>query len=126
MYLADRLKRFRAAKQLSQGDIEKRSGLRRCYISRVENGITVPSIKNLQKISNALEIPMYQLFLVDDEPPLGLTPRTNVTRDWTTTRSGLKYMGRLTHALSQISDRNLEVLLATAGHMVRKNNRDGR
>lgn len=126
MYLAGRLKRFREAKQLSQGDIEKRSGLRRCYISRVENGVTVPSVENLQKITNALEIPMYQLFLVEDEPAFAPAPPPNGTRDWSTTRAGLKYMGRLTHTLSQLSERNLEVLLATAGRMVRNSSRNGR
>ena len=69
MYIADRLRRFRQAKNLSQGDIEKRTGLLRCYISRVEN-VTVPSIETLEKITCALEIPLYQLFYTDEEQPL--------------------------------------------------------
>ncbi len=44
MIIADRLRALREEKKLSQGDIEKRSGLLRCYISRVENGDTVPAI----------------------------------------------------------------------------------
>jgi hypothetical protein len=40
--IGDRLRAVREAKNLSQDDIEERTGLLRCYISRVENGHTVP------------------------------------------------------------------------------------
>jgi transcriptional regulator with XRE-family HTH domain len=56
------LKELRESKELSQGDIEKRCGLLRCYISRVENGHTVPSVETLEKMARALEVPMYRLF----------------------------------------------------------------
>ena len=62
MVIGDRLKALRESKDLSQGDIEKRTGLLRCYISRVENGHTVPAVSTLEKLARALEIPMYQLF----------------------------------------------------------------
>ena len=54
---------------MSQGDIEKRTGLLRVYISRVENGHTVPSIETLAKYAQALEIPLYQLFYDGEEAP---------------------------------------------------------
>ena len=60
---------MKTGKQLSQGDIEKRTGLLRCYISRVENGHTVPAIETLEKMARALEIPLYQLFYDGNEPP---------------------------------------------------------
>src|SRR5213078_821500 len=69
MVISDRLRALREEKQLSQGDIEKRTGLLRCYISRVENGHTVPAIETLEKLARALEIPLYQLFYDGDEPP---------------------------------------------------------
>ena len=62
MYVAARLREFREAKNLSQGDIEQRTGLLRCYISRVENGHTVPVLETLEKFCRALEVPLYQLF----------------------------------------------------------------
>ncbi len=62
MMIGNRLKELRESKQLSQGDIEKRTGLLRCYISRVENGHTVPAIETLEKMARALEVPMYRLF----------------------------------------------------------------
>jgi transcriptional regulator with XRE-family HTH domain len=60
--IGDRLKEIRESKELSQGDIESRTGLLRCYLSRVENGHTVPSIETLEKIARAMQIPMYQIF----------------------------------------------------------------
>ena len=68
MVIGDRLRELREAKNLSQGDIEKRTGLFRCYTSRVENGHTVPSVETLEKYASALEIPLYKLFYDDTEP----------------------------------------------------------
>src|ERR1019366_7716880 len=62
MVIGERLKALREAKQLSQGDIEKRIGLLRCYISRVENGHTVPAIETLEKLARGMEVALYQLF----------------------------------------------------------------
>jgi transcriptional regulator with XRE-family HTH domain len=56
---------YRLQKGLSQGDIEKRTGLLRCYLSRVENGHTVPSLDTLAKIAQALDIPLAQFFAED-------------------------------------------------------------
>ena len=69
MIIGDRLRALREEKKLSQGDIEKRTGLLRCYISRVENGHTVPAIETLEKMARALEVPLYQLFYDGEEPP---------------------------------------------------------
>src|SRR5260370_27766909 len=69
MIIGDRLRALREEKKLSQGDIEKRTGLLRCYISRVENGHTVPAIETLEKMARALEVPLYQLFYEGQEPP---------------------------------------------------------
>src|ERR1700675_1225894 len=69
MIIGDRLREMREGKKLSQGDIEKRTGLLRCYISRVENGHTVPAIETLEKLARALEVPLYHLFYDGEEPP---------------------------------------------------------
>src|SRR5436305_14894043 len=69
MIIGTRLRKLREDKKLSQGDIEERTGLLRCYISRVENGHTVPSLETLERLASALEIPLYQLFYEGDEPP---------------------------------------------------------
>jgi transcriptional regulator with XRE-family HTH domain len=61
MNIAKRLRELREAKGLSQGDIERRSGLLRSYISRVEGGYTAPSLTTLEKFAKALDVEPYQL-----------------------------------------------------------------
>ena len=114
MNICHRLRRLREWKNLSQGDIEKRTGLLRCYISRVENGHTVPSVETLEKISRALEIPMYQLFIgVDDgeEPKLSL----NGKRD----RKGDRILARFRTLLPRMRESDRSLLLNTAMTMAR-------
>ena len=81
MLVGNRLKELRESKELSQGDIEKRTGLLRCYISRVENGHTVLAIETLEKMARALEVPMYRLFH-DGEVPEGLSKPKPLKHDW--------------------------------------------
>jgi transcriptional regulator with XRE-family HTH domain len=69
MVICDRLRALREEKKLSQGDIEKRTGLLRCYISRVENGHTVPTVETLEKMARALDVPLYRLFYDGEAPP---------------------------------------------------------
>ena len=69
MIIGDRLREFREAKNLSQGDIATKTGLIRSYVSRVENGHTNPSVETLEKFARALEVPMYQLLYDGEEPP---------------------------------------------------------
>jgi transcriptional regulator with XRE-family HTH domain len=60
--IGKRLRDLRDEQHLSQGEIERRTGLLRCYISRVENGHTIPAIETLEKLATALEVPFWQLF----------------------------------------------------------------
>ena len=69
MVIGDRLRALREEKKFSQGEIEKRTGLLRCYISRIECGHTVPAVETLEKFARALEVPMYRLFYDGKEPP---------------------------------------------------------
>lgn len=69
LMIGERLRTIRESKNLSQGDIEKRTGLIRCYTSRVENGHTVPSVETLAKYAQALDIPLYQIFYDGEAAP---------------------------------------------------------
>jgi transcriptional regulator with XRE-family HTH domain len=62
MNIGETIRNFRLQKGMSQGDIEKRTGLLRCYLSRVENGHTIPSLDTLSKIASSLEIPLGHFF----------------------------------------------------------------
>ena len=69
MLIGERIRMLRERRGLTQGDIEERTGLLRCYTSRVENGHTVPSLETIEKIARALEMPLYQVFYDGDKPP---------------------------------------------------------
>src|ERR1700722_10811555 len=69
MIIGDRLRELRQQRNLSQEEIENRTGLLRCYISRVENGHTVPAFETIEKFARALEVPLYQLFYEGEAPP---------------------------------------------------------
>ena len=69
MTIGDSVRELREAKELSQGDIENRTGLLRCYISQIENGDTLPTLETLEKLARALEVPLYRLFYNGEEPP---------------------------------------------------------
>ncbi len=77
MLIGQRIRQLREQKNLSQGDVEKASGLLRCYISRVEHGHTVPSLETMEKFAAALDVPLYRLFYTGEDPPSTphLTPR---------------------------------------------------
>jgi len=62
MNIGETIRTYRLQKGMSQGDIEKRTGLLRCYLSRVENGHTIPSLDTLAKIASAMELPLAQFF----------------------------------------------------------------
>ena len=86
MVIGNRLRELRESKNLSQGDIEKRTGLLRCYISRVENGHTVPAIETLEKMARALEVPIYRLFY-DGDVPSGLSKSVPTEKSCSTSRA---------------------------------------
>ena len=77
MLIGERLRQLREEKSLSQGDVEKASGLLRCYISRVEHGHTVPSLETLERFAAAFDVPLYRLFYTGEDTPHtpNLTPR---------------------------------------------------
>lgn len=66
MNIGETIRNFRLQKGMSQGDIEKRTGLLRCYLSRVENGHTIPSLDTLAKIASAMDTPLGQFFTSDN------------------------------------------------------------
>jgi len=80
MFIGARIRKLRQEKGLSQGDIEARTGLLRCYISRVEHGHTVPSLETMERFAAGLDMPLYQLFYRGEETPPtnNLTPRVTV------------------------------------------------
>src|SRR5207247_9374398 len=102
MIIGDRLRDLREAKQLSQGDIEKRTGLLRCYLSRVENGHTAPAIETLEKMARALEVPMYLFFYEGEELPEVPKPVTGNGDQWGTSGGGGRYLFKVRRAVDYL------------------------
>ena len=121
MVIGKRLRQLREEKKLSQGDIEKRTGLLRCYTSRVENGHTVPSVDTLEKYARALEVPIYKLFHEGDGRPLH--PKVLVTKrdnEWGAKGKEHEELRKFAGLLSRLDARQRELILHTALQMARK------
>ena len=121
MIVGDRLRAVREMKNMSQGDIEKRTGLLRCYISRVENGHTVPAIETLEKMARAMEIELYQLFY--DPKQSGKEPQELKLPNYPVaklTRKDTNVMSRLGKLIAQMDDRNKALLVTIAQKMVKE------
>ena len=126
MVLCDRLRELRESKNLSQGDIEKRTGLLRCYISRVENGHTVPAIETLEKLARALEVPLYQLFYDGEKPPQIPNLLKRKTSDdivWGNSGKSALYLHKLRKCLSKAGDKDRKILLSFAQKLASGRNR---
>src|ERR1700731_339768 len=122
MPISNRLKALRESKELSQGDIEKRTGLLRCYISRVENGHTVPVIETLEKLARALEVPLYQLFYDGEEPPkLPNLPNRKTSDEiaWGSSGEAARFFNQLRRQLSRMDKDDRLLLLFMAQKMAR-------
>ena len=122
MIIGDHLRALREEKNLSQGDIEKRTGLLRCYISRVENGHTVPAIETLEKMARALEIPMYQMFYDGDEPPkLPNLPKGKSDEDlWGSSGKDARFLNKLRRLLGKADANDRKLVLHMAQKMARR------
>lgn len=117
MIIGDRLRSIREEKKLSQGDIEGRTGLSRCYVSRVENGHTLPVVETIEKFARALEVPMYQLFYDGEKPPeLPHLPKTKTAEKiaWGSTGKDARYLTRFRRLLAKTNDRDRKLLLSFA------------
>jgi transcriptional regulator with XRE-family HTH domain len=115
MVIAERLKALREQKNLSQGDIEKRTGLLRCYISRVENGHTVPAIETLEKMARAMEVPLYQLFYDSEQPP---APKPKlVGKGWGSSGRDARTLDKFRRLFGQTDAANVNLLLFLAQKM---------
>jgi transcriptional regulator with XRE-family HTH domain len=104
MKIGTTIRGYRLQKGLSQGDIEKRTGLLRCYLSRVENGHTVPSLETLAKIAQALDLPLAQFFA--DEALSEELTNQRLTDD------ELRFLTQIRRYSSNLNDSDRKLLLA--------------
>src|SRR5258708_138238 len=108
MNIGETVRNYRLRKGMSQGDIEKRTGLLRCYLSRVENGHTIPSLDTLSQIASAME-PRLGPFFADPHPngKSGLPPLTE---------DEVRFLTQIRRYSSNLNDSDRKLVIA----MVRK------
>ena len=106
------IRSYRGQRGLSQGDIERRTGLLRCYLSRVENGHTVPSLETLAKIAEAMDISLADFF------PGTETPRDRETQKalGELSQDEIRFLAEIKKFSTSLSDGDKRLVLA----MIRK------
>jgi transcriptional regulator with XRE-family HTH domain len=122
MIIGERLRLLREYRNLSQGDVERRTGLLRCYISRVENGHTVPSVETLEKIARGLDLPLYAV-LYEDSETLG-RPRNRINDNgWGSSGKAARFLGKLRRYLPRMNERDKAILMSTVSQMAARSDR---
>jgi len=112
-----RLRELRRSKNLSQGDIEKKTGLLRCYTSRVENGHTIPTVETLVKYAAVLEVPVYRFFYEGDTPADVPQLRRYITAEWGATAKESNELHKFAKLFSQMKSRHRNLLVGLAQRM---------
>jgi len=123
MIIGERLRALREEKKFSQGEVEKRTGLLRCYISRVEHGHPVPAVETLEKFARALEVPMDQLFYDGEEPPkLPNLPKRKTANDilWGSKGKDARLLTQFCRLFSRMEEGDLGMVLFMAQKMARR------
>jgi transcriptional regulator with XRE-family HTH domain len=119
--IGERLRHLRELKKQSQGDAEEKTGLLRCYISRVENGHTVPALETLEKFAHAYQVPIYQMFYDGIDV---LRPRNGIDSEdkgWAGSRASVSYLHKLRNYLGKINAQDRLALLHLARATARRN-----
>jgi transcriptional regulator with XRE-family HTH domain len=122
MLIGQELRALREAKNLSQRDIEHRTGLIRAYTSRVENGHTIPSVGTLEKYAYALGVPLYALFI--DGQPVN-RPKLPESQDNGSNGTDWRELRRFARAFKRLGHRERELLLVLAQKMAGRHTRAG-
>lgn len=110
MNIGETIRTLRLQKGMSQGDIEKRTGLLRCYLSRVENGHTIPSLDTLAKIAAAMDIPLAQFF-TDDSASEATRPLHQLSED------EVRFLTQIRRYSSGLNDSDRKLVLAMVKKM---------
>ena len=123
MVIGERLRALREEKNFTQGEVEKRTGLLRTYVSRVENGHAVPSVETLEKLARALEAPIYQLFYDGEEPPALPNIQKRKTADdtaWGSIGKEARWLYKFRRLLSRMEESDRKVLMSMAQQLARR------
>lgn len=118
MLIGQKLRDIREAKNMSQVEIAEATGLVQPYVSRVENGHTIPGVETLEKWASALKIPLYQILYEGDEPPKPLKLSGNNSQElWGNSGRDSHDLKRLRQFLAKMSEAERDLLMSLASRM---------
>jgi transcriptional regulator with XRE-family HTH domain len=120
MLIANRLRQLRESKNWSQGDIEKRTGLLRCYTSRLENGHTIPSVETLEKLAAAFDVPLWKIFYEGDQPARPLLPSRKSPHSTMESVKDRKFYLKLSRLLGRMTEKDRHLLFFAVQMMARR------
>jgi len=120
MVIGDRLRQLRESKLWSQGDIEKRTGLLRCYTSRLENGHTVPSIETLEKFAAVFDVPLWKIFYEGDQPTTPLLSSRDLGQSEIVSAKDRKFYLKLARLLGRMTEKDRHLLFYAVQKMARR------
>ncbi len=123
MIIGDRLRELREQKGLTRIQMEKRTGLLRSYLCRVEKGHTVPAVDTLEKLALGLRMPLYKLFCSGTKPPKSPGTLNNwggAGALWGSTKKQARLLARFRRAFSRIEERERQLLLTMAQEMAQE------
>jgi len=123
-----RIRQLRDQRGFTQGDIEQKTGLMRCYISRVENGFKVPCLETLEKFAAALDLPLYRLFYSGSGAPPMSPPTARPSHQDFLQLTGKKgpearFLRKLGSLWSQMGDLEHQVLFDVASRLAARGNK---
>ncbi len=105
---------------MSQGDIERKSGLSREFVSKIENGHAVPVITTLEKMACAMGVPLYMIFYDGDKAPPA-PALTNADAGWGSKGADARALNRLREFLGRSTPRDRKLLMLIASRMAARN-----
>jgi transcriptional regulator with XRE-family HTH domain len=120
MVIGERLRKLRKSKNLSQGDIETRTGMLRAYISRVENGHTIPTIESLEKLAQAFKVPLYKLFYDGKVSASIRTWKRPSSEEWGDREADATYLRHLSKLLARMTPNQRNLLMHVAQKISRR------
>ena len=118
MEIGPKLRELREERHLNQGDIERKTGLLRCYISRVEKGHTIPNVETLEKFARALKIPLYRLFTNHETANVPKLLTAKRKAEWGLDAKHHSELRVFAKALRRLDDRKQKLLMGLAQEMV--------
>ena len=119
MLLGEILRRIREARGMTQSDIHSLTGILPIHVSRFERGITLPTLVTIERLADALNVPVWALFYEEDgrTPPV-LPPR--LEDGFGNFHKSERALQQLRLLLSKMTSRNRKLLLMVADAMQRE------